>query len=96
MRRKKRKLEKRYKRTHDPTDLQSFKNVLKIYNRRLRNLKASFFSKKLAALETEPKQLHKTINSLLSRSKKSVYPSAADASELFSANFVEKILKIYN
>ena len=94
MRRKKRNLEKRFKRTHEPSDLQIFKNFLKLYNRRLRNLKASFFSNKLTELATDPKQLHDTINSLLNRSKKSVDPRSADASELFSAYFVEKILKI--
>ncbi len=61
-RRQKRKLEKRFKRTHEPTDLQAFKNFLKLYNRKLKSLKASFFSRKLTDLLTEPKQLHKTIN----------------------------------
>jgi len=59
MHRKKRKLEKRFKRTHEPTDLQSVKNVLKLYNRRIRNLKAYFFSKKLVELDTDRKQLIK-------------------------------------
>jgi len=94
MRRTKRKLEKRFKRTHELTDLQSFKSVLKLYNRRLRNLTRSIFSKKLAELDAEPKQLHKTIDSLLNRSKKTVSPSAADAIELFSSYIVDNILKI--
>jgi len=96
MRHRKRKLEKRFKRTHEPPDLQSFKNFLKLYNRRLRKLKPSFFSKMLAELETNPKEFHKTINSLLNRSKKMVSPNAADASELFSAYFVDEILKIHS
>jgi len=49
------------------------------------------FSKKLTGLDTNSKQLHKTIYSLLSRSKKTVLSSEADASELFSAYFVDKI-----
>ncbi len=57
-------------------------------------MKASFFSKKVTALETNPKKLHHTLNLLLNRSKMAVYPSATDASELFSSYFVDKILKI--
>ncbi len=94
MRRKKRKLEKRFRRTRSPDDLQCFKDFLRLYNRTLRTCKASFFRKKLSEMKNDPKQISKTVNSLLNRAKTIVYPSAADASELFSSYFVDKINKI--
>jgi len=62
MHRKKLRLKKRIMRTNKLIDLQSFKQFLKLYKCRLRNLKRSFFSKKLTELDTYPKELQKTIN----------------------------------
>lgn len=94
MRRRKRKLEKRFRRSRSPEDLQCFKNFLRLYNRKLRFCKAAFFRTRLSETKNDPKAISNTVNSLLNRAKTVVYPSAADASELFASYFVDKINKI--
>jgi len=91
MRREKLKLGNSFKRIHEPTDLHSFKNFLKLYTIQRRNLK-TFFYEKLA--ELDPKQLHKTINLLLIRSKDTVFPSAADASQLFQPTLLRNLFRL--
>ncbi len=94
MRREKRKLEHRFKKTGSAKDLQVFKTHLKLYVHELRKSKSSFFCKKLSKNSCDSKTAFKTVNFLLNRGKKLTAPSAPNACQLFSSYFVEKIEKI--
>jgi hypothetical protein len=94
MRRKKRKLEGRFKKTGSAQDFQTFKAFLSQYVCELRKSKASFFYKKLSSSCGDSKTAFKCVNFLLNREKKLHIPSSPDACHLFSNYFVDKIQKI--
>jgi len=83
IRRRKRKLEHRFKKTGSAKDFQSFKTHLSLYVRELRKSKSSFLCKTLSSNSNDSKTAFKTVNFLLNRGKNS--PLQADPTH---ANFL--------
>ncbi len=94
MRRRKRKLERRFKKSGSAIYFKNCKAFLSEYVSELRKNKSSFFHKKLSSSCDDPKKAFKTVNFLLNRGKTLSAPSTPDACQLFSSYFVEKIEKI--
>jgi len=92
MRRKEYRPESLFKHTHGPTDLQIVKTYLKLNNRQLGILKASF-SRKIAKLKAEAKKLSKIVSSLLNRSKNQFIPVQQRPMCSFQRNSLKKFLR---
>jgi len=69
MRRRKRKLEKRVKKTGSEKDFQIFMAHLSLYVRELRKSKSYFFHKTLSKSSSDSKTAFKAVNFLLNREK---------------------------
>jgi len=94
MRRRKRRLEKRFKRTSSEKDFQTFKVHLRLYVRELRKSKSSFFFKTLSKSNSDSNTAFKTVNSPLKRGKNSPFQAAPTHTYSSSRSFFYKIEKI--
>ena len=94
---RKRRLERQWRRSKSMGDKELHKNQRNRYNRMLNEAHARYLSKLVSENSSDPKSLFKMIDNLLNRKKKSPLPDHSSASELaasFNTYFIDKVTVI--
>ena len=95
---RKRRLERQWRRSKSMGDKELYKNQRNRYNRMLNEAHTRYLSKLVSENSSDPKSLFKMIDNLLNRKKKSPLPDHSSASELaasFNTYFIDKVTVIH-